>query len=151
MATPAAFGSFFTSATGMGDPMTKGGAAFEPWEQELLNKADPSIAAALLFARKREDTYNDPDRLREQMQVYKEMRAEEATRAAEIQAERDKRAFQYQMLANIPKTISDIGSNLAQMRYNAPRLQILAGIPGQIAQAYGAFPEISVPRTRGFS
>lgn len=151
MADSTAFGNFFTGVTGMGNPMTKGGAAFEPWEQELLNKADPSIAAALIFSRKREDAYNDPDRLREQMQVYKEIRAEEAQNAAKIQAERDKRAFQYQMLANIPKTITETSANLAQMALNAPDLRIRAQIPALIQSAWGAFPDVPSARRRTFS
>ncbi|RPJ30623.1 MAG: hypothetical protein EHM17_14430 [Verrucomicrobiaceae bacterium] len=151
MADSTAFGNFFSGVTGMGSPMTKNSTAFDQQEADLLNKADPSIALALLFNRKREDAYNDPDRLREQMQVYKEIRAEEAAGAAKLQAERDKRAFQYNLMASIPKTITDISSNLAQMTYNAPRLQILAGIPDQMRAAYGSMPAISVPRSRGFS
>jgi hypothetical protein len=81
----------------------------------------------------------------------KEFRAEEAANAAKIQAERDKRAFQYKLIASIPQTINQVSSNLAQMTYNAPRLQILAGIPDQIRAAYGSMPAINVARTRGFS
>lgn len=148
MATSASFANFFSGVTGMGNPLTP--------QQQYSNPFDPTQESQLIpwlyrESRIEQEKQRDPQRLREEYQIIKEYRLEEAQNAARIQAERDKRAFQYQMLANIPKTISDIGSNLAQMRYNAPRLQILAGIPGQIAQAYGAFPEISVPRTRGFS
>lgn len=145
MADSSSFGNFFSSVTGMGDPMTKTSRTLDPLESQLLEKADPSIALALLFNRKREDAYNDPDRLREQMQVYKEVRAEEAANAAKIQAERDKRAFQYQLMAQLPETIGQIGANLAQMTYNAPRLQILADIPNKMLQAYGSMPRINIP------
>lgn len=142
------FGNFFSSVTGMGNPMTKTSVNFDPLEQELLKKADPTVALALAFNRKREDAYNDPDRLREQMQVYKEFRAEESANAAKIQAERDKRNFQYQLAASIPKTINEIGANLAQSAYNPLRLQILADTPARISQAYGALPRINIPSFR---
>lgn len=149
MADPSIFGNFLASTmSGMGNPMTKSSSTFDPIEAELLKKADPNIALALTFNRKREDAYNDPDRLREQLQIFKELRAEEATNAARIQAERDKRNFQYQLAASIPKTITEIGSNLAQMRFNAPRLQILADTPGKMIQAYGSLPRINVPSFR---
>lgn len=142
------FGNFFSSVTGMGDPMTKTSVNFDPLEQELLKKADPTVALALAFNRKREDSYNDPDRLREQMQVYKEFRAEESANAAKLQAERDKRNFQYQLVASIPKTINELGANLAQSAYNPLRLQILADTPARIAQSYGALPRINIPSFR---
>lgn len=151
MADSSAFGNFFSSASGMGNPMTPQAGAYEPWEQDVLNKMNPDIAGAILLNRKREDVYNDPNRFGELLKVMKEFRAEEAAGAAKIQAERDKRAFQYNLMASIPQTITQIGSNLAQMAYNAPRLQILAGIPDQIRVAYGSMPAIDVPRTRGFS
>lgn len=151
MADSSVFGNFFSSASGMGNPMTPQAGAYEPWEQDVLNKMNPDIAGAILLNRKREDVYNDPNRFGELLKVMKEFRAEEAAGAAKIQAERDKRAFQYNLMASIPQTITQIGSNLAQMAYNAPRLQILAGIPDQIRVAYGSMPAIDVPRTRGFS
>lgn len=151
MADNSSFGAFSLAGAGMGNPMTPQAGAYEPWEQELLNKMSPDIAGALLLNRKREDVYNDPSRFGELLKVLKEFRAEEAAGAAKIQAERDKRAFQYNLMASIPQTISQIGSNLAQMRYNAPRLQILAGIPDQMRAAYGSMPAIDIPRSRGFS
>lgn len=150
MADPSIFGNFYSSVTGMGDPMTKNSTTLDPLEAQLLEKADPTIALAMLFNRKREDAYTDKDRLREQYQVVKEFRLEEANNAARIQAERDKRAFQYNLMASIPQTITQIGSNLAQMRYNAPRLQILANIPDQMRAAYGSMPAIDIPRGRTF-
>lgn len=151
MADPSIFGNFYSSVTGMGDPMTKNSTTLDPLEAQLLEKADPTVALAMLFNRKREDAYTDTDRLREQFQVLKEFRLEEANNAAKIQAERDKRTFQYNLMASIPQTINQIGSNLAQMRYNAPRLQILANIPDQMRAAYGSMPAIDVPRGRTFS
>lgn len=151
MADSSIFGSFISPSTGMGSPMTPQAGAYEPWEQELLNKMSPDIAGAILLNRKREDVYNDPARFGELLKVMKEFRAEEAAGAAKIQAERDKRAFQYNLMASIPQTINQIGSNLAQMRYNAPRLQILANIPDQMRAAYGSMPAIDVPRGRTFS
>lgn len=144
------FGAFSLAGSGMGSPMTPKAGAYEPWEQELLNKMSPDIAGALLLNRKREDVYNDPARFGELLKVMKEFRAEEAAGAAKIQAERDKRSFQYNLMASIPQTITQIGSNLAQMAYNAPRLQILANIPDQIRAAYGSMPVIDIPRGRTF-
>lgn len=146
MTTSALFGGFLANTMGMGSPMTPEQVS-NPFDPRKENEMLPWVYTESQRAKAAE---NDPARLREQMQIYKEFRQQEATEAARIQGERDKRAFQYQMLANIPKTITEIGSNLAQMRFNAPRQQILASIPGQIAQAYGSFPEISVPRTRSF-
>lgn len=145
MADPSIFGNFYSAVTGMGDPMTKTSTTLDPLEAQLLEKADPTVALAMLFNRKREDAYTDKDRFREQFQVLKEFRLEEANNAAKIQAERDKRAFQYQLAAQIPQTINQIGANLAQMTYNAPRLQILADIPNKMLQGYGAMPRINVP------
>lgn len=151
MADSSAFGSFFSSASGMGNPMTPKAGAYEPWEQEALQKMSPDIAGAIILNRKREDVYNDPTRFGELLNVMKEFRAEEAAGAAKLQAERDKRAFQYSLIASIPQTINQVSSNLAQMAYNAPRLQILANIPEQVRAAYGSMPAINIPRTRGFS
>lgn len=145
MADPSIFGNFYSAVTGMGDPMTKSSTSLDPWEAKLLEKADPTVALAIYSNIKREDAYNNQDRLREQYQVVKELRLEEANNAARIQAERDKRAFQYQLAAQIPQTINQIGANLAQMTYNAPRLQILADIPNKMLQGYGAMPRINVP------
>lgn len=151
MADPSAFGNFFSSASGMGNPMTPQAGAYEPWEQDVLSKMTPDAAGAILLNRKREDVYNDPNRFGELLKVMKEFRAEEAAGAAKIQSERDRRTFQYNLMASIPQTINQIGGNLAQMAYNAPRLQILAGIPDQMRAAYGSMPAIDIPRTRGFS
>lgn len=145
MADPSIFGNFYSAVTGMGDPMTKSSTSLDPWEAKLLEKADPTVALAIYSNIKREDAYNNQDRLREQYQVVKELRLEEANNAARIQAERDKRALQYQMMAQIPQTINQIGANLAQMTYNAPRLQILADTPNKVLQGYGAMPRINVP------
>ena len=151
MADNSSFGAFSLAGAGMGNPMTPQAGAYEPWEQEILSKMSPDIAGFHLLNRKREDVYTDPARFGELLKVLKEFRAEEAAGAAKIQAERDKRAFQYNLMASIPQTISQIGSNLAQMRYNAPRLQILAGIPDQMRAAYGSMPAIDIPRGRTFS
>lgn len=151
MADPSMFGSFVSASSGMGSAMTPQAGAYEPWEQEILSKMSPDIAGFHLLNRKREDIYNDPSRFGELLKVMKEFRAEEAAGAAKIQAERDKRSFQYNLMASIPQTITQIGSSLAQMRYNAPRLQILAGIPDQIRSAYGSMPAIDIPRGRTFS
>jgi hypothetical protein len=145
MADPSIFGNYFSSTTGMGNPMTPQAGAYEPWEQDMLKNMSPDIAGAILLNRKREDVYNDPNRFGELLKVMKEFRQEEAAGAAKIQAERDKRAFQYQMMADIPKRIGDIGATLAQIEYNAPRLQILARTPELLAQSYGSMPRINVP------
>lgn len=150
MADSTAFGNYFAATTGMGNPATKSSTNFDPFEQELLNSMDPNLRALMYFNKKREDAYTDPQRIREQYQVAKEIRLEEAQEAARIQAERDKRSFEYQMLASIPKTISEVSSNIAQMTYNAPRLQILANIPEQIRAAYGSIPT-AVLRSPSFS
>jgi len=151
MADSSIFGSFFSSASGMGSPMTPKAGAYEPWEQEALQKMSPDIAGAIILNRKREDVYNDPTRFGELLNVLKEFRAEEAAGAAKLQAERDKRAFQYNLIASIPQTINQVSSDIARMTFNAPRQQILAGIPDQIRAAYGSMPAINIPRTRGFS
>lgn len=151
MTDTSSFGIFPLAGSGMGSPMTPQAGAYEPWEQEILQKMSPDAAGVMMLNRKREDVYNDPTRFGELLRVMKEFRAEEAAGAAKIQAERDKRAFQYNLMAQIPQTINQIGSNLAQMAYNAPRLQILAGIPDQIRSAYGSMPAIDVPRSRAFS
>jgi hypothetical protein len=145
MADPSIFGNYFSSAAGMGSPMTPQAGAYEPWEQDILKNMSPDIAGGILLNRKREDVYTDPNRFGELLRVMKEFRQGEAADAAKIQAERDKRAFQYQMMAEIPRTISNIGSNLAQMAYNAPRLQIMARTPELLAQSYGSMPRINVP------
>lgn len=151
MADTSSFGAFSLAGSGMGNPMTPQSGAYEPWEKEILQKMSPDSAGIMMLSRKREDVYTDPTRFGELLRVMKEFRAEEAAGAAKIQAERDKRAFQYNLMAQIPQTINQIGSNLAQMAYNAPRLQILAGIPDQIRSAYGSMPAIDVPRSRAFS
>lgn len=148
MADPSVFGNYFSSATGMGNPATPQAGAYDPWEQDILSKMSPDVAGAIMLNKKREDVYNDPNRFGELLNVLKEFRAEEAQNAAKIQAERDKRAFQYQLMAQLPETITQIGSNLAQMTYNAPRLQILADTPSKIMQAYGSMPRINVPTFR---
>lgn len=150
MADPSMFGSFISASSGMGSAMTPQAGAYEPWEQELLNKMSPDIAGALLLNRKREDVYNDPSRFGELLKVMKEFRAEEAAGAAQIQAERDKRAFQYNLIASIPQTINQVSSDIARMTFNAPRQQILAGIPDQMRAAYGSMPAIDIPRGRTF-
>jgi hypothetical protein len=151
MADASLFGDYYSSFSGMGSPATPKARAYDPWEQDILSKMSPDIAGAIMLNKKREDVYNDPTRFGELLNVMKEFRAEEAANAAKIQAERDKRAFQYNLIASIPQTINQVSSNLAQMTYNAPRLQILAGIPDQIRAAYGSMPAINVARTRGFS
>jgi hypothetical protein len=151
MADSSIFDNFYSSAVGMGNPMTPQAGAYEPWEQEALQKMSPDIAGAIILNRKREDVYNDPSRFGELLKVMKEFRAEEAAGAAKIQAERDKRAFQYNLIASIPQTINQVSSDIARMTFNAPRQQILAGIPDQIRAAYGSMPAINIPRTRGFS
>lgn len=145
MADPSIFGNFYSAVTGMGDPMTKTSTTLDPLEAQLLEKADPTVALAILSNRKREDIYNDPQRTRELLSVFNEFDEQRALKAAKIQAERDKRAFQYQLMAKLPETINQIGANLAQMTYNAPRLQILADIPNKMLQGYGAMPRINVP------
>lgn len=148
MANSTAFGNLFSSVTGMGDPLLSKELYNNPFDPRKENELIPWLYRQTQLDRANTE---DPQRLREQYQVVKEFRAEEAANAAKIQAERDKRAFQYNLMASIPQTITQIGSNLAQMSYNAPRLQILAGIPDQIRAAYGSMPAIDVPRTRGFS
>lgn len=148
MADPSIFGNYFSSVTGMGNPMTPQPGVYTSFEEEILKKMDPTILGAYILNRKAQDIEEDPNRFREKLQIAKEYRLQEANEAARIQAERDKRNFQYQLAASIPKTITEIGSNLAQMRFNAPRLQILADTPGKMIQAYGSLPRINVPSFR---
>ena len=144
MADSSAFNYYFSGVTGMGNPLTPGATPIDDWEKEIYKQMDPTVAGALLLNRKREDAYNDSARLREQMQIYKEFRMEEAQQA-------NKMALQRQLLSEIPAAIRSYGQAAAQFAYNAPRLQILANVPDQIRAGYGAFPNLSVPRSRGFS
>jgi len=88
---------------------------------------------------RKEGMYNDPDRLRELMNVYKEFRAEEAKQAFDMQMKRD-------LVNLIPKTAESV----ATMIYNPQRQQILASIPGQIADIYRATPFNPVRRSVTF-
>jgi hypothetical protein len=88
---------------------------------------------------RKEDMYNDPDRLRELMNVYKEFRGEEAKQAFDMQMKRD-------LVNLIPKTAESV----ATMIYNPQRQQILASIPGQIADIYRATPFNPVRRSVTF-
>lgn len=142
------FANFFSSVTGMGNPMTPQPGAYTSFEEEILKKMDPTIAGAYILNRKAQDIEEDSGRFREKLQIAKEYRLQEANEAARIQAERDKRNFQYQLAASIPKTINEIGANLAQSAYNPLRLQILADTPARITQAYGALPRINIPSFR---
>lgn len=133
-----AFNSFFNAATGMGNPLTEA--------QRPQNPYDPDkqlVPWIMEENRRREDMYNDPQRLRELMGVYSEFRGKEAAAA-------NKMALERQLLAEIPKTIREVGSNIAAYSYNQPRLDILSRIPGQMAQAYGAMPAINIPRRASF-
>lgn len=150
MADSTAFDNFFTGVMGMGNPMTQQ-PVFSPEEEKYLEGIDPNLKALMYLNQKQQAIQNDPQRWREQYQVVKEYRLEEAQNAAKIQAERDKRAFQYQMLANIPKTITETSANLAQMALNAPDLRIRAQIPALIQSAWGAFPDVPSARRRTFS
>jgi len=142
MADSTAFGNLFSSVTGMGNPLTPSQQYANPFDPKKENELLPWLYQQTQIDRAKLD---DPQRTRELLSVYNEFDEQRALKAAEIQAQRDKRAFQYQMMANLPKTINEIGSNLAQMAYNAPRLQILADIPNKMLQAYGAMPRIDVP------
>lgn len=148
MADASIFGNYFSATTGMGNPLTELQKPVNPFDPRKENELLPWLYTNM---ENRQAIQEDPARWREQYQVVKEFRAEEAANAAKIQAERDRRAFQYNLIASIPQTINQVSSNLAQMAYNAPRLQILAGIPDQIRAAYGSMPAINIPRTRGFS
>ena len=88
---------------------------------------------------RKEDMYNDPDRLRELMGVYKEFRGEEAKQAFDLQMKRD-------LVNLIPKTAESV----ATMIYNPQRQQILASIPGQIADIYRSTPFNPVRRSVTF-
>lgn len=147
MATSDLFGGFLAGTMGMGNPMTPGQPA-NPFDPRKENEMIPWVYTEAQRAKTAE---NDPARFREQMQIFKEFRQQEAAEAARIQAERDKRAFQYQMLANIPKTITETSANLAQMALNAPDLRIRAQIPSLIQNAWGAFPDAPISRGRTFS
>lgn len=142
MADSTAFGNLFSSVTGMGNPLTPSQQYQNPFDPTKENQLLPWLYQQTQIDRAKLD---DPQRTRELLSVYNEFDEQRALKAAEIQAQRDKRAFQYQMMANLPKTINEIGSNLAQMAYNAPRLQILADIPNKMLQAYGSMPRIDVP------
>jgi hypothetical protein len=133
-----AFNSFFGTATGMGNPLTEA--------QRPPNPYDPDkqlIPWIMTENNRKEEMYNDPQRLRELMGVYSEFRGKEA-------AEANKMALQRQLLAEIPKTIREVGSNIAAYSYNQPRLGILASIPGQMQQAYSSMPAINIPRRASF-
>lgn len=145
MADSTAFGNLFSSVTGMGNPLTPDQQYVNPFDPTKENQLIPWLYQQTQIDRAKLD---DPQRTRELLSVFKEFDEERAIKAAKLQADRDKRAFQYQMMANLPKTINEIGSNLAQMTYNAPRLQILADIPDKIMQAYGSMPRINVPTFR---
>jgi hypothetical protein len=145
MADSTAFGNLFSSVTGMGNPLTPGQQYANPFDPTKENQLIPWLYQQNQMDRAK---LEDPQRTRELLSVFKEFDEERAIKAAKLQADRDKRAFQYQMMANLPNTINQIGSNLAQMTYNAPRLQILADIPDKMMQAYGSMPRINVPTFR---
>jgi hypothetical protein len=145
MADPNIFGNMFSATTGMGNPLTEMQKPVNPYDPRKENEFLPWMVTDLKNERAIE---NDPTRIREQVQVYKELRAEEAANAARIQADREKRQFQYQLAASIPNTINQIGQNIAQATLNPLRLQILADTPGKITQAYGALPRINIPDFR---
>lgn len=145
MADSTAFGNLFSSVTGMGNPLTPAQQYANPFDPTKENQLIPWLYQQTQIDRAKLD---DPQRTRELLSVFKEFDEERAIKAAKLQADRDKRAFQYQMMANLPKTINEIGRNLAQMTYNAPRLQILADIPDKMMQAYGSLPRINVPTFR---
>ena len=135
-----AFGNFYSSLSGMGNPLTEAQKPQNPFDPRKENEF---LAWAYTESKGREDVYNDPQRLRELMGVYSEFRQKEAKEASKI-------ALQRQLLADIPATIRDVGRNLAQFSYNAPRLQILANIPSQMTAAYGSMPNIDIPRRMSF-
>lgn len=142
MADSTAFGNLFSSVTGMGNPLTPSQQYANPFDPTKENQLIPWLYQQTQIDRAKLD---DPQRTRELLSVYNEFDEQRAMKAAKLQAERDKRAVQYQLLANLPKTINEIGANLAQLTYNAPRLQILADTPGKMIQAYGSMPRINVP------
>jgi len=142
MADSTAFGNLFSSVTGMGNPLTPSQQYINPFDPRKENEMIPWLYQQTQIDRAK---LEDPQRTRELLSVHGEFDAQRAQKAAQIQAERDKRAFQYQLMAQIPQTINQIGANLAQMTYNAPRLQILADIPNKMLQGYGAMPRINVP------
>lgn len=145
MADSTAFGNLFSSVTGMGNPLTPSQQYTNPFDPRKENELIPWLYQQTQIDRAK---LEDPQLTRELLSVYGEFDAQRAQKAAQIQAERDKRAFQYQLMAQLPKTIGQIGANLAQMTYNAPRLQILADIPNKMLQGYGAMPRINVPTFR---
>lgn len=100
---------------------------------------DPNIKGLLYLQQKQQSMYEDPQRLRELMGIYKEFRAEEAEKA-------NKMALQRQALA----TISQTGQNLAVMMYNPERQRILANIPNQMIAAYNTIPWNPIPRRTSF-
>lgn len=148
MADPNIFGNLFSNMTGMGNPVSRNTIVMDDYEKELLSKMDPTLAGAIYLNTKRQKEAEDPVLFGQMLDVALERRGKEAERAAKIQAERDKRAFQYQLAASIPNTINQIGQNIAQATLNPLRLQILADTPGKITQAYGALPRINIPDFR---
>lgn len=138
-ADSSAFGSFYNNFSGMGNPMTSK-PVFSAEDEKYLEGMDPNIKGLLYLQQKQQSMYEDPQRLRELMGIYKEFRAEEAEKA-------NKMALQRQALA----TISQTGQNLAMMMYNPERQRILANIPNQVISAYGAIPVTGTPSRNYFS
>jgi hypothetical protein len=111
-------------------------------QQRPANPYDPDkqlIPWLTTEMQRKEDMYNDPNRLRELMNVYKEFRGEEAKQAFDMQMKRD-------LVNLIPKTAESV----AAMIYNPQRQQILASIPGQIADIYRSTPWNPVRRSVTF-
>jgi len=135
-ADSSAFGSLYGSLSGMGNPLTEAQKPQNPYDPRKENEFLPW---AYTENKSREDAYNDPQRMRELMNIYKEFRAEEAEKA-------NKMALQRQALA----TISQTGQNLAMMMYNPERQRILANIPNQMIAAYNTIPWNPIPRRTSF-
>lgn len=137
-ADSSAFGAFSNNFSGMGNPMTPK-SVFSAEDEKYLEGMDPNIKGLLYLQQKQQSMYEDPQRLRELMGIYKEFRAEEAEKA-------NKMALQRQALA----TISQTGQNLAVMMYNPERQRILANIPNQMIAAYNTIPWNPIPRRTSF-
>jgi len=148
MTTSAAFANYVTNTVGMGNPLTPSQQYVNPFDPTKENEMIPWLIKDMQIERNKGE---DPQRTRELLSVFQEFDERRALQAAELQKQRDQRSIAAGFLAQIPKTITETSANLAQMALNAPDLRIRAQIPALIQSAWGAFPDIRIPRARTFS
>lgn len=118
--------------------LLQAGAAAGGWK----NPYDPEkqqLPWAIAEMQRKEDIYNDPDRIRELLGVYKEFRSGEAKEAFDMQMKRD-------MINMIPRTAEAISTAI----YNPDRQRILASIPENITTLYANAPWNPIQRRTAF-